>query len=85
LAKSAAFVAKYGADILFGLFDAVYCLFDATYHQRSQEGARQALCAWLKDRAKAGFPGWQDYLSPLIHETMDREAVEALCDAIRYH
>jgi hypothetical protein len=85
LAKSAALVAEYGADTLFGLFDAVYRLLDAVYHQRPQEGARQALCAWLKDRAKAGFPGWQDYLSPLIHETMDREAVEALCDAIRYH
>jgi tetratricopeptide (TPR) repeat protein len=85
VAKSAAFVAKYGVDTLFGLFDAVYRLFDAAYHQCSQEGARQALCAWLKDRAKAGFPGWQDYLSPLIHENMDREAIEALCDAIRYH
>jgi hypothetical protein len=85
VARSAAFVAKYGADTLFGLFDAVYRLLDAVYHQRPQEGARQALCAWLEGRAKAGFPGWQDYLSPLIHETMDREAFEALCDAIRYH
>jgi hypothetical protein len=77
--------ARRKVESLFGLFDAVYRLFDAVYRQRPQDEARRALLAWLKAQAQAGFPGWREYLMPLIHEDMGREAVEALCDAIRYH
>jgi hypothetical protein len=85
LEESSQWVQKYKVESLFGLFDAVYRLFDAVYRQRPQDEARRVLLAWLKAQAQAGFPGWREYLMPLIHEYMDREAVEALCDAIRYH
>jgi hypothetical protein len=85
LEESSQWVQKYKVESLFGLFDAAYRLFDAVYRQRPQDEARRVLLAWLKAQAQAGFPGWREHLMPLIHEDMDREAVEALCDAIRYH
>lgn len=74
-----------GSSSLFGLFGSFYRLYAAVVRGEDASGPRRALDAWLDNQATAGFPGWRDYLAPLLPPVIDRTAVEALCDAIRYH
>lgn len=70
---------------LFGMFHAVYSLAHAVFLNGDASEAAGNLRKWLADRAAEGFPGWQEYLSPLISDNMARADVDRLCDAIRHH
>jgi hypothetical protein len=74
-----------GKNSLFGLFNAVYVLLAATFSKGDIAVPQKHLRKWLEDRAKEGYPGWQNHLMPLIKEKMNFEEAEILCDAIRYH
>lgn len=74
-----------GPQSLFGLFHAVYALADAVLSDRDQAPFTKGLRTWLAERAAEGFPGWQDYLAPLVSDSMTRTDIDRLCDAIRYH
>ncbi len=85
LEEAAEYESREGSASLFGLFGSVYLLYAAVVREEDASGPRRAFDAWLDNQATAGFPGWRDYLAPLLPPVIDRAAVEALCDAIRYH
>jgi hypothetical protein len=84
VAGSERITARMGRDSLFGLFDAVFRLYQAAFTGADLALPRQVVGVWLEDTAARGFPGWRDYLTPELAAVTDLPGAERLCNAIRY-
>ncbi len=81
---SEGYVKRAGAQSLFGLFDAVYRLYEVAWRGVDQTPAEGALLNWLAEQEQERA-GWELYLRPLIRPGMSLAVAGELVDAIRYH
>jgi hypothetical protein len=57
----------------------------AVWFHEDSSVACQDLQGWLSARAAQGFPGWLEYIRPLLSADLTEEVANRLFDSIRYH